>query len=440
MVLGDGLRYREFMSRRQFLTAATGAAIAFRSTSTALAQKAALSATGRPALDVARDEDFWFHVRDAFTIDRTLINLNNGGVSPAPRIVMDTEIRYLEMQNMNPTYYMWRILDPGVETCRRRLAQCFGCDPEEIAITRNASEALEIVQFGLDLKAGDEVITTNQDYPRMITSWQQRERRDGIVLKQLKFPVPVPGGLDFLFNLVKDAITPKTKVIHICQITNRTGQIFPVKEICKLGRERGIEVIVDGAHAFCQYPFQHKDLDCDYYGTSLHKWLLAPVGTGMLYVRKSKIGKIWPMMGADEPLVNDIRKFEQIGTHPASQRNAIAEAMNFHESIGVERKAARLRYLRARWTDQVRDLPNAQLLTSDDPAQSCGIGLLGVKGVDAGKLVGYLNTKRIWVTAFVSPGEYQGIRITPNVYTTVEEVDYFAKVVREVVKAGSIPG
>ena len=428
------------MHRRRFLTAAGSTFAAFQADSTARAQKASVLVAGRPADAVARDEDFWFNIREAFTVDRTIINLNNGGVSPAPRIVQDTEIRYLEMQNMNPTYYMWRILDPGVETCRRRLAKTFGCDPEEIAITRNASEALEIVQFGLDLKAGDEVITTNQDYPRMISSWQQRERRDGIVLKQLKFPVPPPGGLEFLAKLIEDAVTPKTKVIHICQITNRTGQIFPVKKICQMGRARGIEVIVDGAHAFTQFPFKHEDLDCDYYGTSLHKWLLAPIGTGMLYVRKAKIPKIWPMMGADESLVNDIRKFEQIGTHPASQRNAIAEALNFHDSIGGERKAARFRYLRQRWTDPLRPFKNVQLLTSDDPAQSCGIGLVGIEGVDASKLVGYLWSKyRIWVTAFVSPGEYQGIRITPNVYTTLEEVDTFIEAMVDVAKRGSLP-
>jgi selenocysteine lyase/cysteine desulfurase len=423
------------MDRRRFLATAAAASI-FRPDSLALAQKAAKSVFGRPADVVARDEDFWFNIREAFTVDRTMINLNNGGVSPAPRIVVDTEIRYLEIENMNPTYYMWRILDPGLEMCRRRLARTFGCDPEEIAITRNASEALEIVQFGLDLKAGDEVITTNQDYPRMITSWQQRERRDGIVLKQLKFPVPPPS-LDFLAKLVEDAITPKTKVIHICHITNRTGQIFPVKKICQMGRARGIEVIIDGAHAFTQFPFQHADLDCDYYGTSLHKWLLAPIGTGMLYVRKSKIPQIWPMMGADESLKNDIRKFEQIGTHPASQRNAIAEALNFHESIGVERKAERLRYLRRRWSDELRKLPGVKILNSDDPAQSCGIGFVTVDGVEASKLVGYLwNKYRIWTTSFDSPGEYQGLRITPNVYTTIEEIDTFTEAMMEVVKHG----
>jgi selenocysteine lyase/cysteine desulfurase len=423
------------MDRRRFLSTAVAGSI-FRANSVALAQNAATSASGRPADVVARDEDFWFQIREAFTVDRTMINLNNGGVSPAPRIVMDTEIRYLEIENMNPTYYMWRILDPGLETCRRRLARTFGCDPEEIAITRNASEALETVQFGLDLKAGDEVITTNQDYPRMIASWQQRERRDGIVLKQLKFPVPPPS-LDFLAKLVEDAITPKTKVIHICHITNRTGQIFPVKKICQMGRARGIEVIIDGAHAFTHFPFQHVDLDCDYYGTSLHKWLLAPIGTGMLYVRKSKIPRIWPMMGADESLANDIRKFEQIGTHPASQRNAIAEALNFHESIGAERKAERLRYLRQRWSDELRKLPEVKILNSDDPAQSCGIGFISVENIQASKLVGHLwNKYRIWTTSFDSPGEYQGLRITPNVYTTLEEIDTFTQAMKEVVKQG----
>jgi selenocysteine lyase/cysteine desulfurase len=423
------------MDRRRFLSVAAATSI-FRANSLALAQKAAKSVSGRHADVVARDEDFWFNIREAFTVDRTMINLNNGGVSPAPRIVMDTEIRYLEMENMNPTYYMWRILDPGLETCRRRLARTFGCDPEEIAITRNASEALEIVQFGLDLKAGDEVITTNQDYPRMITSWQQRERRDGIVLKQLKFPVPPPS-LDFLAKLVQDAITPKTKVIHICHITNRTGQIFPVKKICQMGRARGIEVIIDGAHAFTQFPFQHADLDCDYYGTSLHKWLLAPIGTGMLYMRKSKIPQIWPMMGADESLKNDIRKFEQIGTHPASQRNAIAEALNFHDSIGGDRKAERFRYLRRRWSDELRKLPGVKILNSDDPEQSCGIGFISVDRMEATKLVGHLwNKWRIWTTSFDSPGEYQGLRITPNVYTTLEEIDTFTEAMTDVVKHG----
>jgi len=369
-----------------------------------------------------------------------MINLNNGGVSPAPKIVMDTEMRYLEVENLNPSYYMWNVLDPGIETVRRRLAQSFGCDPEEIAITRNASESLEIVQLGMSLKAGDEVLTTNQDYPRMITTWQQRERRDGIVLKQITFPVPPPS-LEYLAKRIEANITPRTKVIHICHITNRTGQIFPVKTICQMARARGIEVIVDGAHAFGQFPIDHqKDLDCDYYGTSLHKWVLAPIGTGMLYVRKNKIANIWPMMAAPDSMRDNIRKFEEIGTHPASQRNSITEALNFSESIGLERKAERLRYLRRRWSNQLRQLPGVKILNSDDPEQSCGIGFISVDGMDAPKLAAYLWKKyRIWSVGVVTPNEYQGLRITPNVYTTLEEIDTFTEVMTKIIKQGSIP-
>ncbi len=267
----------------------------------------------------------------------------------------------------------------------------------------------------------------------------QREKREGIVLKQITFPVPPPS-LDYLARRIEENITSKTKVIHICQMTNRTGQIFPVKQICHMARERGIEVIVDGAHAFAQFPFKHEDLDCDYYGTSLHKCLLAPIGTGMLYVRKPKIAKIWPMMRADDSLREDIRKFEQIGTHPASQRNAITEALDFHESIGPERKAERFRYLRRRWSNRLRELPRVKILNGEDPAQSCAIGFVSVNGFDSVKLAGYLwNKHRIWASAVVTPGEYEGLRITPNVYTTLEEIDTFTDVMENLIKRGSLP-
>ncbi len=404
-----------------------------------MAQSATAAVGTRPADTVARDEDFWLNIRHAFTVDRNMINLNNGGVSPSPKVVSDTEKRYLDMENLSPSYYMWNVLDPGIERVRRRLAREFGCDPEEIAITRNASEALEIVQLGMELKRGDEVITTNQDYPRMITTWQQRERRDGIVLKQLKFPVPPPS-MDHLVKMFEEAITPKTKVLHICHITNRTGQIFPVKKICQMARSRGIEVVVDGAHAFAQFPFKQADLDCDYYGTSLHKWVLAPIGTGMLYVKRSKISKIWPMMASPETMADNIRKFEEIGTHPASQRNAITEALNFHDSIGGERKAERFRYLRKRWSNELRNLPGVKILNSEDPEQSCAIGFISVDGIEAPKLANYLWTKqRIWTVAIVTPGEYQGLRITPNVYSTLEEIDTFIEVMKDVIKKGAIP-
>lgn len=418
---------------------AAASVVAFQNDTVLKAQTLAKSAGGRPADSVAVDEDFWLNIRHAFSVNRNIINLNNGGVSPAPKIVMETEKRFLEIENMGPAHYMWRVLDPDIETVRRRIAKEFGVSTEEIAITRNASEALEIVQLGMDLQRGDEIITTNQDYPRMITCWQQRERRDGVVLKQVKFQCPPPS-MDYLVERVTSAITPRTKVIHICHITNRTGQIFPVKKISEIAHAKGIEVVVDGAHAFAQFPFKHADLGCDYYGTSLHKWILAPIGTGFLYVKKEKIAKIWPMMAAPKSMDDNIRKFEEIGTHPASQRNAITEALTFHDSIGGERKAARFRYLRQRWQKQLKGLPGVELLTPDDPEQSCAIGFISVKGFDPGQLSNYLFDKhRILTTPIVTEGEYQGLRITPNVYTTLEEVDTFAEVMTDTIKKGKIP-
>jgi selenocysteine lyase/cysteine desulfurase len=318
---------------------------------------------------------------------------------------------------------------------RRGLAAEFGCEPEEMAITRNASESLETCILGLTLRPGDEVLTTNQDYPRMLATWRQRERRDGIVLKTVSFPVP-PKSLGELATRLSDAITPKTRAILVCHITNLTGQIFPVREICRLGRERGIEVIVDGAHAFAQFPFKLAELECDYYGTSLHKWLLAPHGTGFLYVRRSKIAKLWPLMAAPPELDADIRKFEEIGTHPAANHNAIAEALAFHQGIGVERKAARLRLLRERWMNRLRGQHGVRLLTSLDPAMACGIGTVGIDGVDTRKLADHLWARRRIIVTPIVHDEFQGLRVTPNVYTTLAEVDAFSEEMERVIAQG----
>jgi isopenicillin-N epimerase len=396
---------------------------------------ASRAVAGRAPEEVAADEDFWREIQQAFTVDRSLINLNNGGVSPSPRIVQDAMRRYLEYSNQAPAYTMWQVLEPEIESVRRRLAREFGCDAEEIAITRNASEALEICIFGLDLQPGDEVLTTNQDYPRMLNSWRQRARRDRIKLNLISFPVPPPS-MDDLYERFQRAITPRTKVILVCHITNLTGQIFPIKRICQMGRERGIEVIVDGAHAFAHFPFKHSDLDCDYYGTSLHKWLLAPHGTGFLYVRKSKIKSLWPLMAAEEKQDADIRKFEEIGTHPAANHNAIAEALTFHGGIGIERKAARLRYLKERWARRLDHHKGVKILTPYDPQQSCGLATMSVEGVDPNKLAAHLwEHYRILVTPIVHQ-EFSGIRVTPNVYTTLDEIDFFCEVMEKVMRSG----
>jgi isopenicillin-N epimerase len=426
------------LTRRHFvesLVAAGGALPALDNHGLERVRRLANLVEGRAADEVARDEDFWREIQQAFTLDRTIINLNNGGVSPSPRVVQEAMRRYLDYSNTAPAYTMWQILEPEIEAVRQRLAASFGCDPEEMAVTRNASEALEIVQLGLPLERGDEVLTTTQDYPRMLTTWHQRERRDGLVVREISFPVPPPS-LDDLAARIERAITPRTKVIHICHITNLTGQIFPIRRIAQLGRARGIEVIVDGAHAYAHFPFTRDELDCDYYGTSLHKWLLAPHGTGFLYVRKAKIAKVWPLMAAPPEMNGNIRKFEEIGTHPAANHNAIAEALSFHEGIGAERKAARLRFLFQRWAKRLEQLPRVRILTPYDPAQSCGLASMAIDGLEPGKLVAHLwDTYRIIVTPIVHK-EFACVRVTPNVYTTLAEIDRFGDAVEQVIRKG----
>jgi len=428
-------------TRREFIRTIAGASAAlaaYRQGGIDRVLAASRSAGDTSPNEIAKNEDFWREIQEAFTVDRSLINLNNGGVSPSPRVVQEAMRRYLEYSNQAPSYTMWGILEPEIESVRARLAAAFGCDPEEMAITRNASESLEICIMGLGLKPGDEVLTTNQDYPRMITSWRQRERRDGIKLKTISFPVPPPS-MDDLYDRFERAVTPRTRVILVCHITNLTGQIFPVKRICRMGRERGIEVIVDGAHAFAHFPFQQQDLDCDYYGTSLHKWLLAPHGTGFLYVRKSKIKGLWPLMAADEKQDDNIRKFEEIGTHPAANHNAISEALTFQEGIGIERKAARLRYLKDRWARRLESLKGVKILTPFDPAQSCGLANISVEGIDPRGIGEYLwKSRRIIVTPIVH-AEFSGLRITPNVYTTLAEIDTFADAMETIIKSGRLP-
>ena len=425
-------------TRRAFLglVGALPVAAVFRDDAVARVLAAGREAAGADAPSLAADESYWYEVQQAFTVNRSYVNLNNGGVCPSPRVVQDAVKRYLDLSNEAPVYTMWQLLEPQIESVRRELAREFGCDPEEMAITRNASESLEAVQLGLDLKPGDEILTTTHDYPRMLTTWRQRERRDGVVLKTIPFPVPPPS-LDDLYERFERAVTPRTKVILVCHITNLTGQIFPVKRICRMGRERGIEVIVDGAHAFGQFPFTLADLDCDYYGTSLHKWLFAPHGTGFLYVRRAKIPKLWPLMPAEARQDADIRKFEEIGTHPAANHNAIAEAIVFNRGIGIERKAARLRYLNDRWAKRVDKLPGVKILNSREPNQSWGLFNVSLERVESPKAYEFLWSKYRIITAAIKRDDYQGLRVTPNVYTTLEEVDTFAGAIEDLLRNGA---
>jgi selenocysteine lyase/cysteine desulfurase len=385
--------------------------------------------------ETARDEDFWRIAQAAFTPDRSLINFNNGGVSPAPGRVQEAQRAYLEHANQAPAYVMWRLQEPKKETIRERLAKLFGSDTEEIAITRNASEGLQICQFGFDLEPGDEVLTTNQDYPRMLTTFRQRERREGIVLREISIPVPCEDPAEIVRRF-EAAITDRTRLILMCHVINLTGQVLPVKEVVALGRKRGIPVIVDGAHAFAHLVFDRDELDCDFYATSLHKWLFAPFGTGLLYVRRERIEKLWPLMAANETLDDDIRKFEQIGTHPVPNILAIAEALTFHESLGGHRKLARLVYLRDRWAKRLAGHDRLHFNTSLAPGFAGGIANVRIDGVDSGELSRHLwREHKILVTVIVHD-EFEGIRVSPSVYSTLEEVDRFADAIEDVLQNG----
>ncbi len=428
------------MQRREFLRAMTLPAIAGSVAAPALGEAAgeileSLAATQGDPEAIARDEDFWFRAAQAFTVDRSLVNLNNGGVSPSPAIVQRAMKQHLDFSNHAPPYTMWRILEPQRETVRKRLARHWGVDPEEIALTRNASESLQIAQFGIDLAPGDEVLTTNQDYPRMVNTFKQRASRENIVLKQFSIPVPCDDASEIVRRFEAN-ITPKTRLILMCHVINLTGQILPVREVVEMARSKGIPVIVDGAHALAHFPFKISDLNCDYYGTSLHKWLFAPHGTGLLYVRKDKIPGLWPLMAGNEGQEADIRKFEEIGTHPAANYLAIAEAMTFHEGLGDARKAARLQYLRDYWADRLLQQDRVRLNTSRAPGMSCGIANVQVEGIETGKLNSWLwREHRILVTG-INHDEFNGLRISPSVYTTLPELDRFCDAMEHAIAHG----
>jgi selenocysteine lyase/cysteine desulfurase len=402
---------------------------------------ASQSVADRPPAEVAKDEFYWREIQLDFKLDRTIINLNNGFTCPTPRVALEAEWRYMDMINMSPIFYQGPIAG-RIETIRLRMAEEFGCDPEEMALTRGASESLQIAQNGIDLKAGDEVITTEQDYPRMLTTWDQRMRRENIKVTRLQFPVPTTG--DDLYQRFEKAITPKTKIFHCCHVTNLTAQMFPVARISRLARSKGIVTIVDGAHALGHFPFKLRELECDAYGVSLHKWLLAPIGNGCLYVRKEMIPKFWPLQAAPEQQDDDIRKFEAIGTHPWAIRAALGEALAYHQTIGTERKAARLRYLNLRWINALKAYPRVRVLTDfSEPPQAWGVAAVNIEGIDVRDLAKFLMDKyRIIVVPLVGGAppnqvfDYQCLRVSPNIYTTLEEIDTFIKGMEEAVKNG----
>jgi selenocysteine lyase/cysteine desulfurase len=374
--------------------------------------------------ELVSDEDFWYQVQQSFTVSPSLINLNNGGVSPAPRTVQEAMKRYYDYSNETPTYYMWRILDQGREPLRQQLARLAGCAADEIAINRNSSEGLETVIFGMTLSSGDEVVASRQDYPNMINAWNQRVIRNGIKMVWVNLELPSEDE-DYLVGQYVNAFTPNTKVVHLTHVINWNGQVLPVRKIAREAHRRGIEVIVDGAHSFAHLDFKIPDLEADYFATSLHKWLYAPIGSGMLYVRKEKIASIFPLFANDSPKSDDIRKFEALGTRPFFIEQAIGKAIEFNEMLGIGRKQKRLHYLKNYWMERVRSLPGVRLHTSMDPKWACAIGNMSVEGKTPGELDRFLLDKYKVHTVAIQWENINGIRVTPNVYTTTRQLDQF---------------
>lgn len=378
-----------------------------------------------PPLNTSED-DFWSWVRHSYTVSQNIVNLNNGGVSPQPKVVQEAFEHYNRFSNEAPTYYMWRVLDKGREDVRRDLAKLAGTDPDEISINRNATEALDIIIYGIDLKKGDEVIVTNYDYPNIRHAWMQREQREGIKLVWIDIPV----GLDneeAVVKLFTDAISTKTKVIHLTQVINWTGHILPAKRICEEAKKKNILTVMDAAHSFAHYEMNLHDIGCDFAGTSLHKWLCAPFGTGMLYVKKERIANLWPIMSSENPKSDDIRKFEALGTRSFPAEMGIGRAISFHESIGSKRKEERLRWLKNYWVNKVKQHPKIKFYSPLSDHASCAIATVGIEGKKATEIESYLFDKFSVHTVAIEWQKVNGIRVTPHVYTSTSDLDKLVK-------------
>ena len=380
---------------------------------------------------LAQDEDFWSWVKADFTVSPNLLNLNNGGVSPQPKVVQDAHIRFYQYANEAPSYYMWRILDQGREALRGKLAELAGCSAEELAINRNSTEGLNTVIFGLNLKAGDEVVLTKQDYPNMLNAWKQREKRDGIKLVYLNLELPQENDDYFVEQFVR-AFTPRTKVVHITHLINWIGQIQPVKKIADEAHKRGIEVIADGAHSFGHFDYKIPDLGCDYFATSLHKWLCAPFGSGLMYIKKDKIKNVWALLSNNEPDGPDIRKFESLGTRSFASEMAIGTAVDFHQSIGSARKFARLHYLKNYWAERVKDIPGVRIHTSLKPEYAGAVALFSIDGLKPAEIDGPLLNQHKIHTVGIEWENIKGVRVTPHIYTSPRDLDRLVRGIEDI--------
>lgn len=371
-----------------------------------------------------QNNDFWMQIRGDYELKPDYINLENGYYSMMARPVMEAYLNDIRTVNKEHSYYMRTVQFENKFKTRDRLADLLGCKKEELIITRNTTESLDTIIGGIDWKAGDEAIAAWQDYGSMLDMFRQQERRYGMKLKMVSVPNH-PQNDEEIVSLYEKAITTKTKLIMICHMINITGQILPVRKICDMAHAHGVEVMVDGAHAVAHMQFKIDELNCDYYGSSLHKWLGAPLGAGILYVKQEKIKKIWPLFGESGFTDDDIRKLNHTGTIPVATDIAINHAIDYHLKIGIERKEARLKFLKNYWTEKVIIKKNVVLNTPVAPERTGAIANVGVKNIPPSQLAkSLLNKYKIWTVAIDNEkAGVQGVRITPHLYTTTEELD-----------------
>lgn len=380
--------------------------------------------------DVAKDEDFWASIRGGYKLKPDYINLENGYYCIQPEETLENFIRHVRDVNYQGSYYMRTVQWDNKKKVAARLAKLAGCTPEELIITRNTTESLDMIIGGLNWKTGDEALMAEQDYGAMLDHFKMIANRYGIVNKMVSVPNH-PQSDDEIVNLYAKAITPKTRLLMVCHMVNITGQILPIRKISDMAHSKGVLVMVDGAHAFAHIQYSIPDLGCDFYGSSLHKWLSVPLGAGILYVRKDNIANVWPLIGDGNPKQDDIYRLNHLGTHPVHTDLAINNAIDYYMTVGPERKEARLRYLQNYWTTKVRNLPNVVVNTPVDPTRSCGIANVGIKTMKPSELADTLMKKYNIYTVAIDGANVHGCRITPNVFTTLQELDVFVGALKE---------
>jgi selenocysteine lyase/cysteine desulfurase len=383
-----------------------------------------------PSEQLAGNEDFWKQVRAGYLLKPDYINLENGYYCFLPQKTLESLIKHVREINYQGSYYMRTVQADNKKAMAAKLATLAGCSADELILTRNTTESLDIVIGGTDWKPGDEAVMAEQDYPSMLNMFKLVAARYGVVNKMVSIPLH-PESDEEIVNLYANAITDKTKLLMVCHMINLTGHILPVRKICDMAHARGVQVMVDGAHAFGHFKFTIPELNCDYYGSSLHKWLSVPLGSGILYVKKENVRKIWPLIASGDLTSDSILRLNQIGTHPAYTDLTVTESIDFYNMLGGERKEARLRYLQHFWTDKVRSMPHIILNTPADIQRSCGIANVGVKGIKPGELGDILLKKYKIYCAPIDGAGVQGCRITPNVYTSLEDLSVLVKALTE---------